>query len=161
MPIQLSEQVVVISGVGSGIGRATIRLFASHGARLAVGGRNSAVLNALEQEMGNQCVTVPTDVAERDQVERLANVAVERFDRIDTWVNKPVSLSTPPSRRSRKRKRIEFSRSTSWVRYMACGPPFRGFGRAAEAPLTTLLRWWANGGIRANWTAWARRKEVK
>lgn len=90
MPRPLGEQVVVISGAGSGIGLATARMFASKGARLAVGGRNATALKTLEDEvrgLGGQIITLPTDVAERDQVERLASAAVEKYGRIDTWVN--------------------------------------------------------------------------
>ena len=90
MARNLKGQVVVISGAGSGFGLSAARLFASHGARLVVGGRNKTALLGVEEEIrqkGGEIVTAVTDVAEREQVERLANLAVERHGRIDTWVN--------------------------------------------------------------------------
>jgi len=90
MPRNLNEQVVVISGAGSGFGIAAARRFASRGAKVVVGGRNEAALRAIEESIrsdGGQIVAALTNVADREQVERLANLAIDRFGRIDTWVN--------------------------------------------------------------------------
>jgi short-subunit dehydrogenase len=90
MARSLNQQVVVISGAGSGFGLAAARLFASSGAKVVVGGRNENALRAIEQEVqsgGGEIASAVTDVAERDQVERLASLAIEKFGRIDTWVN--------------------------------------------------------------------------
>ncbi|HZT34245.1 MAG TPA: SDR family oxidoreductase [Bryobacteraceae bacterium] len=91
MPRPLNEQVVVISGAGSGIGRATARRFARQGARLVIGGRSSEGLAAIREEVqeagGPGVAILEVDVSRRDQVERLAQFAVETYGRIDTWVN--------------------------------------------------------------------------
>jgi len=90
MARNLNGQVVVISGAGSGFGMAAARRFASCGAKVVVGGRNETALRAIEESIrsdGGQIVAAITDVAEREQVERLASLAIERFGRIDTWVN--------------------------------------------------------------------------
>ena len=86
----LNEQVVVISGAGSGIGRATARRFAQHGARLVVGSRNMEGVNAILGEIkaaGGQGVGMQVDVARREQVDALAQLAMNTYGRIDTWVN--------------------------------------------------------------------------
>jgi short-subunit dehydrogenase len=90
MTMSINEQVVVITGASSGIGRAAARMFASKGAKVVIGARNVEALNDLAQEIkrsGGEVVAVPVDVSERHQVEHLARVAVEHFGRIDTWVN--------------------------------------------------------------------------
>src|ERR1035438_9961565 len=90
MPRPLNQQVVVISGAASGIGRATARRFAERGARLAVGGRSAAGVAAIVQEIkaaGAQGVGMEVDVSRRDQVEALAALAMQTYGRIDTWVN--------------------------------------------------------------------------
>ena len=90
MPRRVSEQVVVITGASSGIGRETAIEFGKAGASVVLAARNEQALQVaareVEQAGGNAEVCV-TDVAEWDQVERLASRAVERFGRIDTWVN--------------------------------------------------------------------------
>ena len=86
----LSEQVVVITGASSGIGRATAHLLARHGASLVLAARNESALEETAREVeerGGNAVAVPTDVSDPAQVQRLAERAVEAFGRIDTWVN--------------------------------------------------------------------------
>jgi short-subunit dehydrogenase len=90
MSRKIEEQVVVITGASSGIGRTTARMFAERGAKLVVGARNIEALSDLEQEIkrtGGEALAVQMDVSERHQVEHLAEAAMERFGRIDTWVN--------------------------------------------------------------------------
>lgn len=82
--------VVVLTGASSGIGRATARRFAEGGARLVLASRGGASLEEAAAECraaGAPTVTVPTDVAEADQVAALAARAVAAFGRLDVWVN--------------------------------------------------------------------------
>ena len=90
MPRPLNEQLVVITGASSGIGRETAIQFGKAGASVVLAARNEAALQEVASEIegsGGKAHVVVTDVAEWDQVERLATAAVERFGRIDTWVN--------------------------------------------------------------------------
>ena len=86
----LNEQVVVVTGASQGIGRATALALAERGASVVAGARNEEALHELVRQVedrGGRAESVVTDVAEPEQVERLAQRAVERFGRIDTWVN--------------------------------------------------------------------------
>jgi NAD(P)-dependent dehydrogenase (short-subunit alcohol dehydrogenase family) len=86
----LDEQVVVVLGASSGIGRASALRLAARGARLVVGARSEPGLTSLVQEItaaGGEAVHLACDAADPDQVERLADLAISRFGRIDTWVN--------------------------------------------------------------------------
>lgn len=86
----LNQQVVVISGVGSGIGRASAKRFAAGGARVVVGGRSAAGVAAILRdikEAGGHATGMEVDVSRRDQVEALAALAMRTHGRIDTWVN--------------------------------------------------------------------------
>lgn len=90
MPRPLSEQVVVITGASSGIGRETAIEMGKRGASLALAARNEQALNEVATEVeaaGGKAHTVVTDVADWAQVQQLAREAVSRFGRIDTWVN--------------------------------------------------------------------------
>jgi NAD(P)-dependent dehydrogenase (short-subunit alcohol dehydrogenase family) len=63
---------------------------ARRGARVVLAARNAHDLqNAVEdiRREGGRAVHVTTDVADREQVDRIANVALAEFGRIDTWVN--------------------------------------------------------------------------
>jgi short-subunit dehydrogenase len=86
----LGDQVVVITGASQGIGRETALQLAVQGASVVIAARNEEALQELAtqvERLGGRAEPVVTDVAEFDQVERLAQRAVERFGRIDTWVN--------------------------------------------------------------------------
>jgi NAD(P)-dependent dehydrogenase (short-subunit alcohol dehydrogenase family) len=86
----LSEQVVVILGASSGIGRETALRCAAKGARVVVAARSEPGLDSLAAEIaasGGQAIVVPCDVTDIAQVEQVAVAAVEAFGRIDTWVN--------------------------------------------------------------------------
>jgi NAD(P)-dependent dehydrogenase (short-subunit alcohol dehydrogenase family) len=86
----LDEQVVVVLGASSGIGRASALRLAARGAKLVVGARSETGLASLVQEItaaGGEAVHLVCDATDPDQVERLADLAVSRFGRIDTWVN--------------------------------------------------------------------------
>ena len=87
---RLEGQVAVIVGASSGMGRATALAFAAEGARLAIGARRQAELDALLKEItgsGGQAVARTTDVAKRPDVDALVQAAVERFGKLDVLVN--------------------------------------------------------------------------
>jgi short-subunit dehydrogenase len=90
MPKRLSDQVVVITGASQGIGRETALRFGAAGASVVVAARNDQALEELASEvgrLGGRAVTVVADVADHRHVERIGTVALERFGRVDTWVN--------------------------------------------------------------------------
>jgi NAD(P)-dependent dehydrogenase (short-subunit alcohol dehydrogenase family) len=90
MPKPVAEQVVVVVGASSGIGRASALEFARQGAKVVAASRNAEALDGLVEAIvaaGGQALAVPTDVAEPEQVYALADRAEEHFGRIDTWVN--------------------------------------------------------------------------
>jgi NAD(P)-dependent dehydrogenase (short-subunit alcohol dehydrogenase family) len=90
MPKPLSEQVVVIIGASSGIGRCTAQYLAARGARVVVSARRAEALSSLAREIeaaGGQALAVRGDVTRPEDLQAVARAAVERFGRIDTWVN--------------------------------------------------------------------------
>ena len=86
----IDQQIIVITGASSGIGLATAETAARKGAKVVLAARSTDALNEIVERInstGGQAVAVTCDVADRAQVERVAQTAVERFGRIDTWVN--------------------------------------------------------------------------
>jgi short-subunit dehydrogenase len=87
---KLNEQVMVLTGATSGIGLVTARTAAEAGVKLVLAARDSDALDTLAHEMrqrGVDAVTVTADVGNPADVERIGQAAMERFGRIDTWVN--------------------------------------------------------------------------
>jgi short-subunit dehydrogenase len=86
----IGDAVAVITGASSGIGRATALALAREGASVVVSARRANELDTLVAEIERQAGTalaVPADVTDERAVIDLANRAVERFGRIDIWVN--------------------------------------------------------------------------
>jgi NAD(P)-dependent dehydrogenase (short-subunit alcohol dehydrogenase family) len=86
---RLSEQVIVVTGASSGLGRAIARGAGERGAKVVVTARNEEALRTCVAEIertGSEALAVPADCAEQEQVERVVGQAVERFGRVDTYV---------------------------------------------------------------------------
>jgi len=84
------EKVIVITGAGSGIGRASAKLLAARGARLVLGGRREAQLAAVASEIesaGGTAIYRQADVTRRADLDALVGLACERFGRLDVLVN--------------------------------------------------------------------------
>src|SRR4051794_7254646 len=86
----VSARVAVVTGAGSGIGRASALALAGSGWTVVLAGRREDALAevAAAAPAGSGALTVvPTDVTDEDAVRRLFDVAVERHGRVDLLVN--------------------------------------------------------------------------
>jgi NADP-dependent 3-hydroxy acid dehydrogenase YdfG len=86
----IKGKVVAITGASSGIGEATARLLAERGVSVVLGARRTERLDDIAREIwdgGGAAVTCPTDVARREDLERLVGTAVDEFGQLDVLVN--------------------------------------------------------------------------
>lgn len=86
----IEAQVAVVFGASSGIGRLTALAFAKRGARVCVAARSENGLKSLVAEIeaaGGEAFYVLADAADFEQVKSVADKAVERYGRLDTWIH--------------------------------------------------------------------------
>src|ERR671936_640865 len=85
----IRDQVMVVTGGSSGVGRAIAVTAGRRGANVVVAGRGQEGLTAAVEEIeraGSQALAVPGDLASKEQNEALVQASLERFGRIDTFV---------------------------------------------------------------------------
>jgi short-subunit dehydrogenase len=95
----MKREVVVITGASAGLGRATVREFARHGAHIGLVARGVDGLKGAQREVeaaGGKALVLPTDVADPEQVEAAAAAVEKKLGPIDIWVNNAmVSVFSP------------------------------------------------------------------
>jgi len=87
----LTRRVAIVTGGGTGIGAATARLLARHGADVVIASRTVEELErtaaAIGSATGRRCLAVPTDVKEEEQVARMVQRTIDELGRIDILIN--------------------------------------------------------------------------
>lgn len=88
--LNVKDKVVIITGASSGIGEATARLLAKNGAKVILGARRIDRLEAIAKEIhaeGGIAEYQALDVTQRDQLEAIAQLAKDKFGRVDVMIN--------------------------------------------------------------------------
>ncbi len=81
------DKIVVITGASSGIGAELAKQLAAKEAKVVLAARRKKELDGVAKSLGERAFAVVTDVTKKSDVERLARSALDRFGRIDVWVN--------------------------------------------------------------------------
>lgn len=84
--MRLKDKVCIVTGGGSGIGRATARVFAREGAKVVVADRKPEAAAAVARELPG-AIAVTVDVSKSGDVKRMVDDALKAFGRLDVIVN--------------------------------------------------------------------------
>ncbi|MEY2692919.1 MAG: putative oxidoreductase YkuF [Bacteroidota bacterium] len=99
----LADKVIVVTGGGSGLGKAMTRYFLELGARVAISSRNLEKLektaHELAQETDGSCLAVACDVRHYNQVEAMLAHVIHTFGRVDILVNNAAGNFISPTER--------------------------------------------------------------
>jgi NAD(P)-dependent dehydrogenase (short-subunit alcohol dehydrogenase family) len=86
----MNGKVVIVTGASSGIGLATAKEFARHGARVVMAARSIALLDEIARELnakGYDVLPVPTDVTSDADCRRLIQTTIDKYGKIDVLIN--------------------------------------------------------------------------
>ena len=99
----LKGKVIVITGGGSGLGKAMTRYFMELGAKVAISSRNLEKLQTtakvLETETGGTCLAVQCDVRHYDQVEAMLEEVLKAYGKVDVLLNNAAGNFISPTER--------------------------------------------------------------
>jgi len=85
--MRLAGKTAIVTGGGSGIGRAIAAAFVCEGAQVVICGRGARKLEQAATEIGPQCLAVAADVSHTEDINRLVDQTVRKFKRLDIVVN--------------------------------------------------------------------------
>lgn len=99
----LSDKVIIVTGGGSGLGKAMTTYFLELGARVAITSRDLEKLKntatELEKKTGGTCLPVPCDVRHYDQVEKMIETVLSAFGKVDVLLNNAAGNFISPTER--------------------------------------------------------------
>jgi len=90
--MRLEKKMAIVTGGGSGIGKAIAVAYAREGASVVIAGRDSKKLAQAAEEIGAGCLAVTADVSKSADVQKLVSTALEKFKRINVLVNNAAVL---------------------------------------------------------------------
>ncbi len=140
----IEQQVVVVVGASSGIGRQAALQFAKRQAKVVVAARTESALASLVDEivlMGGEAIAVTADVAVLEQVQSIADKAIERFGRIDTWVHAAATAIIAPFERvtpEEFKRVIDVNLMGAVYGAMVAMPQLRHTGRGAFIAISSV-----------------------
>lgn len=99
----LKDKVIVVTGGGSGLGKAMTKYFLELGAKVAISSRNLDKLKntaaELEQETGGTCLPVQCDVRHYEEVEAMREHVIKSFGKVDVLLNNAAGNFISPTER--------------------------------------------------------------
>lgn len=99
----LEGKVIVVTGGGSGLGKAMTKYFLELGAKVAITSRDLEKLRAtaeeLEKETGGKCLPLACDVRNYEQVEIMLAGVLEKFGKVDVLLNNAAGNFISPTER--------------------------------------------------------------
>jgi 3-oxoacyl-[acyl-carrier protein] reductase len=85
--LRLKDKIAIITGAASGFGEGMAKRFAEEGAKIVVADLNFKGAERVAGEIGGSAVCIQTDVSQRPEIDRMVQMAMDAFGRVDIMVN--------------------------------------------------------------------------
>lgn len=143
--MRMKDKAAIITGAGSGLGRATALRFAAEGAKVLCADRNHAAATATAEVIaaaGGMAVSTAVDVTDAEACARMVEVARERFGRLTTLVNcagvRPDLSGATPGEADWRRV-VDINLTGSWLPSQAALPALLDSGNASITHLASIF----------------------
>jgi NAD(P)-dependent dehydrogenase (short-subunit alcohol dehydrogenase family) len=144
----LADEVILVTGGGSGLGKSMSLRFAELGARLVICGRREGVLDSavreIEEATGSEVLAVPCDVRDLEQVEAVVQAGIDRFGQISGLVNNAAGnflAQTETLSSNAFRTVVDIVLTGSFHATLACGRHMIEKGRGTVLSIATTYAW--------------------
>ena len=94
----MDGKVTIVTGGGTGLGRAMVRALARAGSDIVVASRRPGPIEETAEEvrgLGRRALAIPTDVTQSDQVNGMVRQCLQEFGRVDVLINNAAMLGAP------------------------------------------------------------------
>ena len=94
----MDGKVTIVTGGGTGLGRAMVRALARAGSDIVVAARRPGPIEETAEEvrgLGRRALAIPTDVTRSDQVNGMVRQCLQEFGRVDVLINNAAMLGAP------------------------------------------------------------------
>jgi NAD(P)-dependent dehydrogenase (short-subunit alcohol dehydrogenase family) len=140
--LRLADKVAIVTGAGTGIGRAIAVAFVREGAKVALVGRRSKPIEAAAHEIGETAISIAADVAHSSDVQRILNVTLEKFGKLNVVVNNAAVLipGTAESLTDRDwNQTFDINVKAVWMLSRAALQPMRNVGGGSIINLSSVV----------------------
>jgi meso-butanediol dehydrogenase / (S,S)-butanediol dehydrogenase / diacetyl reductase len=140
--MRMAGKTAIVTGGGSGIGKAIAAAFAREGAQVVICGREARKLEQAVTEIGPQCLAVAADVSHTDDINSLVDQTVRKFKQLDILVNN-AGILLPGTAESLTNDQWERTYNTNvravWQLSRAALPHMRKAGKGSIINIASVL----------------------
>ena len=136
------ERVIVITGASEGIGAFLAKRQSAKGDAVVLAARRAEKLEEVAKECAGSTLTVVTDATKRADIDRLRDAALERFSRVDVWINnagRGIGIRVMDFTEEDLDEMLAVNLKSAWYGMKAIVPYFQKIGRGHLINISSVL----------------------
>jgi short-subunit dehydrogenase len=136
------SRVIVITGASEGIGALLAKRQAAKGDAVVLAARRADKLEQIAKDCGGNALTVVTDATKRAEIDRLRDAALERFGRIDVWINnagRGIGIRVMDFTEDDLDEMLAVNLKSAWYGMRTVVPYFQGVGHGHLINISSVL----------------------